>query len=166
MGHHAPPATTPPKTASGGRPRAHGRAKVGSTRAPTSLISLSQLLPPPALQSCRSSPSPATGARSRLLLVGSGPPPRGWICRRCGCAAGGGSCADALPAAAPVGSGWGRSGAPPLALARSTSSGGGGGWARPPPPRVAGGPWPHCRPASGGWGLLATVPPPRVAATA
>ena len=87
--------------------------------------------------------------------------PHGWICRRCGCAAGGGSCADAPPAAAPVGSGgartWPVPAHPPVA---------GGALAAPPPPRVAGGPWPRCRPASGGWGLLATVPPPRAAATA
>ena len=90
-GHHAPPATTPPRTATGGRRRAHSRAEVGSTRAPTSLISLSQLLPPSALQSCRSSPPPAAGARSGLLLVGSGPPMAGSVVG-----------AGAPPVAAPV----------------------------------------------------------------
>ena len=147
-GHHAPPATTPPKTASGGRRRAHGRAKVGSTRAPTSLISLSQLLPPSALQSCRSSPPPAAGARSGLLLVGSGPPMAGSVVGP-----------GAPPPAAPVGSGGACSG---LALARSPSSGAGGGggglWLRhhhlgwpgahgraAAPPWVAGDSWPLCR---------------------
>ena len=158
MGHHAPPATTPPKTASGGRRRAHGRAKVGSTRAPTSLISLSQLLPPPALQSCHSSPPPATGARSSLLLVGSGPPMAGSVVG-----------AGAPPVAAPVQMRrwrrllsvqvghavvrrpWPLPAPPPVA---------GGGWLWPrhrhlgwpgahgraaAPPRVAGDSWPLCR---------------------
>ena len=75
----------------------------------------------------------------------------------------------APPVAAPVGSGGASGGAPPLALGPLLAHppvAGGGALAAPPPPRVAGSPWPRCRPALGGWGLLATVPPPRVAATA
>ena len=75
----------------------------------------------------------------------------------CRCAGGGGSCRFRWGARRCAALG-------PWALARSPSSG--GALAVPPPPRVAGGPWPRCRPASGGWGLLATMPPPRVAATA